>query len=138
MAASKGRLLLIKLGDGATPTEVFTTVAGMRTTSININNEMVDVTTKDDSGFRKLLDGVSFKAVSMSGGGIIQGSANRQAVTGKALSGSIDNYEIVFEDGDKFSGAFQVTSADLTGNHDGAEEYSMSLESSGTVTYTAA
>lgn len=137
MTAQKGRLLVLKIGDGAT-SEVFTTVAGLRANSLTINNEMVDVTTKDDLGWRKLLEGVSFKSMSLSGSGLIQDSANRVAVTGKALSGSIDNYEIYFEDGDKFAGAFQCTSAEITGNHDGAEEYSISLESSGTVTYTAA
>lgn len=134
MAAQKGRLFLLKLGNGAT-SETFTTVAGLRANSIAINNEMVDVTTKDNSGWRELLEGVSFKSVSVSGSGIIQGSTNRVAVTGKALSGTIDNYEIVFEDGDKFTGAFQVTSCELTGSHDGAEEYTMTLESSGAVTY---
>ncbi|WP_339862364.1 phage major tail protein, TP901-1 family [Paremcibacter congregatus] len=136
MTAQKGRLFILKLGDGLT-VETFATVAGMRASSLTINNEMVDVTTKDDVGWRKLLDGVSFKSFSISGSGLIQSSANRQAVTGKALSGSIDNYEIYFEDGDKFAGAFQCTSAEITGNHDGAEEYTLSLESSGAVTYTA-
>ena len=46
MAAQKGRSLLMKIGDGASP-EAFTTIGGMRSTSIAINDEMVDVTNKD-------------------------------------------------------------------------------------------
>ena len=41
MAAQKGSALLMKIGDGASP-EVFTTIGGMRSTSISMNDEVVD------------------------------------------------------------------------------------------------
>ena len=59
MAAQKGSALLMKIGDGASP-EVFTTIGGLRSTSISLNEEAVDVTTKDSSGkYRELLGAAS-------------------------------------------------------------------------------
>ena len=40
MAAQKGSALLMKIGDGGSP-EAFTTIGGMRSTSIALNDEMV-------------------------------------------------------------------------------------------------
>ena len=46
MAAQKGSAMLMKVGNAASP-EVFTTIAGLRSTSLTVNNESVDVTNKD-------------------------------------------------------------------------------------------
>ncbi|MFN3232937.1 MAG: phage major tail protein, TP901-1 family [Alphaproteobacteria bacterium] len=135
--AELGRLFLLKIGAGDGPPETFSTVAGLNTTSLTINNETVDVTTKDDVGWRTLLAGASFRTMSVSGNGIIQSAANKQQLVDNALDGSIDNYEMTFEDGAKFTGAFQVTSVELSGEHNGALTYSISLESSGAVTFAA-
>ena len=43
MAAQKGADLLMKIGDGGSP-ESFTTIGGMRSTSLSMNDEMVDIT----------------------------------------------------------------------------------------------
>ena len=56
MAAQKGSALLMKIGNGASP-EVFTTIGGMRSTSISMNDEVVDITIKiveEQGQFRKL------------------------------------------------------------------------------------
>ena len=42
MAAQKGSALLMKIGNAGSP-ETFTTIAGMRSTSISMNDEMVDI-----------------------------------------------------------------------------------------------
>ena len=42
MAAQKGRALLMKLGNSGSP-ETFTTIGGMRSTSISINDETFQV-----------------------------------------------------------------------------------------------
>jgi TP901-1 family phage major tail protein len=48
MAAQKGKDLLIKLGDGGTP-EVFTAIAGLRTTSLGFNAQTIDITNADSA-----------------------------------------------------------------------------------------
>ena len=56
MAGLQGRLLALKLGDGASP-EVFTTVAGIKTKGIAFANGTVDITTDDSLGIKELLAG---------------------------------------------------------------------------------
>ena len=45
MVAEKGSAFLLKVDDGATP-PVYSTVAGLRTTQLWVNSEVVNVTSK--------------------------------------------------------------------------------------------
>ena len=49
MAAEKGSAFLLKIGNGATPI-AYATVAGLRTTQLQVNGEAVTVTSKDSGG----------------------------------------------------------------------------------------
>lgn len=137
MPAEKGRSFVLKVGDGATPTEAFTTVGGMRSTSISLNNETVDVSDKDSNGWRELLAAAGARSVTVSGSGVFKDTASEDTVRVNALGQSVDNYEIVFESGDKFAGPFQITSLEYTGDNNDARQYSITLESAGAVTFTA-
>ncbi|GER08229.1 tail protein [Iodidimonas muriae] len=137
MTAEKGRGFLVKLGDGANP-EIFSTIGGMRSTSLNINSTPVDITHKDSGGWRSLLSGAGVRRLSVSGSGIFTNSAAETALRAQALAGSIANFQILFENGDLFSGPFQVTTLDYSGEHDGARTYTMSLESAGVIDLSVA
>ncbi|RME64310.1 MAG: hypothetical protein D6782_08530 [Alphaproteobacteria bacterium] len=62
MAAEKGSAFLLKISDGGAPA-VFTTVGGMRTTSLAINAEAVDITNKESGGWRALLGGAGVQTM---------------------------------------------------------------------------
>ena len=51
MAAQKGSSFLLKDNSTGTPT----TIGGLRSTSMTINGEMIDITTKDSSAFFQYL-----------------------------------------------------------------------------------
>lgn len=137
MAAEKGRSFVLKIGDGATA-ESFTTVGGMRSTDITINGEQVDITDKDSAGWRELLANAGVRSVSVAGSGVFKDTASEDTIRTASINQTIDNYEITFESGDKFEGAFQVASLQYTGEHNGARMYNVTLESSGAVTFTSA
>lgn len=134
MAAEKGRAFLLKIGDGGAP-EVFDIVGGMRSTSLRINNEMVDVTNKTSGGWREILSGAGIRHISLAGSGIFTDSTSENTLQAKALTSSVDNYEVAFESGDKFTGAFQVTSLEYAGDYNGERTYNLALESSGVVSF---
>ena len=69
MAAQKGSALLMKIGNAASP-EVFTTIGGMRSTSIALNDEAVDVTNKDSGRARTLLAQGGVNSLTVSGSGV--------------------------------------------------------------------
>ena len=100
MTAQKGSAFLLKISDGAEP-PVYETVAGLRTTQMSINSETVVVTSKDSEGWRELLSGAGVRSVSVSAAGIFLGSEAESRVRANALAGTLDNYELSFEDGEK-------------------------------------
>lgn len=137
MVAQKGSLLLLKVGDGGDP-ESFTTVGGMRTTSLTHNNQSIDTTNKDSGAWRQLLDGAGIRSISISGAGVFTDSTAEETVRGLAMSNSINNYQLNFGNGDVLTGAFQITSYGRSGNYNDEESYTITLASAGTITFTAA
>jgi TP901-1 family phage major tail protein len=132
MTAQKGSAFLLKIGDGALP-PAFRTGAGLRTTQMSINGDTVVVTHKESGGWRELLSGAGTRSVSVSAAGIFLGSEAEAAVRGHALAGTITDYELSFEDGEKMRGAFLVQRLDYAGDFNGERNYTLQLESSGPV-----
>jgi len=132
MTAQKGAAFLLKIGDGAVP-PAYQTVAGLRTTQMSINGDAVVVTHKDSGGWRELLSGAGTRSVSVSAAGIFLGSAAEAAIRAHALGGTIDQYELSFEDGEKLRGQFVVLRLDYAGDFNGERNYMLQLESSGPV-----
>jgi|TARA_R100001224_G_scaffold103307_1_gene75963 TP901-1 family phage major tail protein len=142
MAAGKGSSFLLKENSTGTPA----TVGGLRSTSMSINGEMVDITDKDAGAFissgndkaRVLLQGGGVRSMTLSASGVFTDSSTENLVRGFAFDGAIQNYDLVFSDGSKIAGAFLITSYERAGEYNGEETYSLTLESSNTITYTNA
>jgi TP901-1 family phage major tail protein len=132
MTAQKGAAFLLKIGDGAQPPE-YATVAGLRTTQMSINGDAVVITSKDSAGWRDLLSGAGTRSVSVSAAGIFLGSEAETAIRGHALGGTVADYELSFEDGEKLRGRFLVQRLDYAGDFNGERNYTLQLESSGPV-----
>ncbi|MHA1835999.1 MAG: phage major tail protein, TP901-1 family [Candidatus Odinarchaeia archaeon] len=133
MAASRGRSILLKISDGTSP-GAFTSIAGLRSKTITINNETVDITTSDDAPWRQLLGNTGIRSVSMSGSGVFQDDAAVNDVEDLAMNGLAQEFQMVFENGDIIQGFFQVTSFEYGGEHTAEQTYSVSFESSANVT----
>ena len=142
MAAGKGSSFLLKENSTGTPA----TVGGLRSTSMTINGEAVDITTKDSNAFissgndkaRDLLQGGGVRSMTISASGVFTDSSTENLVRGFAFDGAIQNYDLIFSDGSKIAGAFLITSYERAGEFNGEETYSLTLESSNTITYTNA
>lgn len=132
MPAQSGAAFLLKITNGATPA-VYQTIAGLRTTQLSINGDTVVVTHKQSGGWRDLLSGAGTRSVSVSAAGIFLGSVAENTVRNRALDGTLDDYELSFEDGAKLRGKFLVQRLDYAGDFNGERSYTMQLESSGPV-----
>ena len=132
MPAQNGSTFLLKLGDGASPV-TYETVAGLRTTQMTINGDPVAVTHKQSGGWRDLLSGAGTRSVSIRASGIFLGSSGEQAVRAHALAGTLDDYELSFEDGERLQGRFLIQRLDYSGDYNGERTYTLQLESSGAV-----
>lgn len=132
MTAQKGSAFLLKIGDGAQP-PAYQTVAGLRTTQLSINGDAVVVTHKESGGWRDLLSGAGVRSVSVSAAGIFLASEAEAEIRAHALAGTIDDYELSFEDGERLRGRFLVQRLDYSGDFNGERNYTLQLESSGAV-----
>ena len=132
MTAQKGSAFLLKISDGAQP-PAYETVAGLRTTQMSINGDTVVVTHKESGGWRDLLSGAGTRSVSVSASGIFLGSDAEAQVQAQALSGTVADYELSFEDGARMRGRFLVQRLDYAGDFNGERNYTLQLESSGPV-----
>lgn len=141
MAKKLGRALLVKIGDGG-GTEVFTNLCGLNSKTLTINNSSIDVTTPDCATpggalWTETLSGL--KNVSVSGDGFFEDSASELRMNTVAMGAdNICNFQIVVPDFGTYAGAFRIASLEFGGETEGGVTYSVSLESSGAVTFTAA
>lgn len=132
MAAERGSAFLLKIGSGG-ETPSFATVAGLKTTQLSINGDAVAITNKGSGGWRELLSGAGVRSVSVAASGIFTGSSAESEIRGLALSGTLQDYELSFESGERLRGEFLVTRLDYAGDFNGERNYTLALESSGEV-----
>ncbi|MCB5425228.1 phage tail protein [Altererythrobacter sp. CC-YST694] len=132
MTAQKGSAFLLKIGDGATPA-TYRIVAGLRTTQMSINGDTVVITHKQSGGWRELLSGAGIRSVSVSAAGLFLGSEAEADLRSHALAGTLEEYELSFEDGERLRGRFLIQRLDYAGDFNGERNYTLQLESSGAV-----
>lgn len=135
MTAQKGRLYLLKLGT----TGAGGAVAGVRTTSVKINNEEVDITNKDSGGWRELLEGAGNQSVDIDVEGIVSDAANYETLQGYAQAASINGFQLINTaagDTDAISGLFLISGWTQGQPHNKESTFSCTLKSSGAITFT--
>lgn len=129
-----GKDFLLKLGTWSGGTAV----ADCRTHTLRINHELVDITNKSSARFRTLLEGAGTKSATVTLGGVMTNDAGLETFQGYANAGSINAMALGWADGDTLEGSFQVTSFEITGDHNNEQSFTATLESSGAWTFTAA
>jgi len=135
MVAQKGKDLLLKLD--STGLGNFITVAGLRSKRIAFNSQTVDVTDADSVGrWRELLAGSGVQRASISGSGIFRDQQSDAEIRARFFAGDISKWQLAVPDFGVVEGAFQITSLEYTGAHDGEVTFEMALESAGPVSFT--
>ena len=136
MAAQNGKDLLIKLD--MTGAGQFETIAGLRATRISFNTESVDVTSLESSGgWRELLGGAGVKSASISGSGVFKDENTDERARQIFFDGEVPNFQVIIPDFGTVEGAFQLTSIEYAGSHNGEATYELSMASAGALTFTA-
>jgi len=136
MAAQNGKDLLVKIdmtGDGQ-----FETAAGLRATRISLNAESIDVTSLESAGgWRELLGGAGVKTASISGSGVFKDATTDERARQIFFDGETPDFQVIIPGFGTLQGAFQLTSIEYAGSHNGEATYEMALASAGQLTFTA-
>jgi TP901-1 family phage major tail protein len=133
-----GRLMLIKSSDGAGGFEV---AAALKSKTLSIANNGVDVTTPDMDApegvmWSELLTGST--SISVSGSGYAIKSAAEARLVALSMSGeAIDDFEVIVPNIGTFKGPFMVASLDAGGEQEDGVTFGLSLNSAGKIVFTA-
>lgn len=137
MVAQAGKLILIKRKPPGGGSSV--TVGGMRSKSITLNKETVDVTDSDSvEQWRELLSGAGVKSCSISGSGVFKDSAAEALILSDFLDDVMPDMEFIVPGLGTFAGAYDVASIEYSGEYNGEAQFSMSWESAEAIEFTAA
>jgi TP901-1 family phage major tail protein len=136
MPAQRGRDLLLKLD--TTGASNFVTVAGLRTRTLAIGAETVDVTHAESAGqWRELLGQAGTKRARLSGAGVFKDDASDATVRELAFAGAVRAWQVIVPDFGTIQGPFQITSLEYSGAHDRELTFEITLESAGALAFAA-
>jgi predicted secreted protein len=122
MAARSGRELLIKMAG--------TAIAGMKTATVSFTAEGVDITDKLDGGYRTMADFAGVMSFEISGEGVAKDADIRDLF--KAGGGFLlSDVTIEWDSGEEWECDVWVSSYEETAAHDGATDFSVTMQSSG-------
>lgn len=132
-----GRLMLIKSPDGASGFEV---TAALRSKTLSVNNNAVDVTTPnpiDPEGpmWAELLTGSTNIAVSGSGYAV-KSEAEARLVQLSMSGEAIGEFQIVVPNIGTFEGPFFVATVEAGGEQEDGITFGLTLNSAGLITFT--
>jgi len=137
MTAQQGKDLLIKIGDGADP-ESFTTVAGLRATTLAFNAQTVDVTNADSAEMWRELLASGVKSATVSGSGVFKDAASDAAIRSAFFDQRLAHWQIAIPSFGTVTGPFKIAQLQYDGPFDGEVKLSLSLASAGQLTFAGA
>lgn len=136
MAKQMGRAVLVQVELPAN-SGTFVSLGGTRTKSVKINNEQVDVTDADSSGTKTLLEGAGVNSIQVTASGLFSDEETFDTVREAAENNQHLNFKVVFPGATYsrvYEGEFAPSSFEEGGEFNGAVTFSLTLDSSGTIT----
>lgn len=134
-ATRTGAAISMDVTDASVAVELYVAVGGLRSKSMSLSSDGIDITSEDSDEWTTLLDGAGIRSMEISGDGVYNNSAVFQGVVTKFLANQLTCLAFVeYKSGRVYSGCFKITSLEITGSHDGEATYSMSASSSGAIT----
>ncbi|WP_339064719.1 phage tail tube protein [Teredinibacter turnerae] len=114
-----------------------TAIAGLQARTISYAGEAIDISSDDDNGFRGLDDAVGVRSLDISGEGTLVDATFQNLAFGTGAK-KLTDISLTLPDGATITGDFLLPTFELTGGTNEDATYSISLQSSGEWTYTAA
>lgn len=113
----------------------FTLLAALRSTTMTLNNEAIDVTDKDGSLWKTLLECAGVESISIKASGICNNSASFLFIRSSVITGAFINARIEsnlnYRLREVYEGAFKITSMESSGEYNKEEIFSLTLDSNG-------
>lgn len=120
--------------DATVTMNVYKTIGGLRSSTLSFSSEDIDVSNHGSNQWTTLKGGAGMRAFAISGSGVYTNAANYRAMEDSAFANSLVALAFIELDGGRvYSGNFKINSLEASGEYDGEASFSMSANSSGTV-----
>ena len=134
MAGEGGKTFLLQVDKGASTWE---TIAGLRSASMSLAVEGVDITHHGSNEWREFLGGAGVRSLSVSGSGVFRDDDSMDVLRSGFINRTLITCRLNDTDaGIIYSGTFLVTSLEFAGEYSAEKTFTCSLESSGEITVT--
>ena len=131
MATFAGEDLVLKVATSAGSTS-YTTVGLMTEHTLTINNEQVDITTKDDNRWGSMAS-YGKREVVITGSGIVSDDAAfGQLETVAQTAGENLSYQVAYGNSKTVTGSFNLSGLEYSAPNNDAQRFSLTLNSDGT------
>lgn len=138
MGKESGNNVIVKVGNGATPTEVFTALKGQTSSKLTMNGKPIDISDKTSGNWGATLAGTLDASVSVSGFPDWPDTDGWDKLRAAFIANGTINCELVVNaSGAKFKGPFAITSFNLDGPVNAGTGYDITLQASGPLTWVA-
>jgi predicted secreted protein len=139
MPQHKGRLLLVKIGDGASP-EVFANVCGIQTRSFNLSATEVDTTIPDcvnpgNAVVRTAEPGIVNRT--FSGSGKFVSGATSDILMDHVNAATVFNAQVVVPGLGEYEGSWMVSEFEFSGEMEGNMDFNATFVAAGPLEFTA-
>ncbi|WP_082550014.1 phage tail tube protein [Mesorhizobium sp. Root157] len=139
MPQELGRLLLIKIGDAASP-EVFDNLCGIKTRSFNLSANEVDTTIPDcnnPGGAVQKTGEPGIVTRTFNGSGAFVSGATQAILMGHVRGGTKFNAKVIVPGEGAYAGSWMVSDFEFSGEMEGNMEFSATFTAAGALTFTA-
>lgn len=139
MPQQKGRLLLIKIGDGASP-EQFLNLAGMKTRSFNLSAGEIDTTIPDRNNPGGKVQKTSEPGIvnrTFSGSGAFVSDATQAVLMAAVREATIFNAQVIVPGEGTYTGPWMVSDFQFSGEMEGNMDFSATFNAAGPLTFVA-
>lgn len=136
MSAHAGRHLLLKVETA--DASQFETIGGLRARTLDLTQELVNVTHGQSEGrWRELLGDAGLRHGKIAGSGLFRDATSDARVRTLFFDGAVANWQIVIPQFGTITGPFLVAMLEYAGKHDDAITFDMVLESAGVLRFAA-
>ena len=130
MPIESSKFFLVKIGNGASPNEVFSNLGAQSDGRLGLNAQRIDTSNKTTAGWRTSLAGLREFVVDCSGFANWPDTAGLDRLLAVAVAGTDFSIRVVYNSlNDNFQAeSVQATSLEINGANNNATQYSTTME----------
>ncbi|RWX28958.1 phage tail protein [Rhizobium leguminosarum] len=135
-----GRLLLVQIGDGGSPTELFTNLCGLKTRSFSLSASEIDTTIPSCTNPGDVVQKTSRPGIAsrtFTGSGAYVAGANMTAFMQHVINTTAFNAKVIVPGLGTFTGSFFVTDFSASGDVEPNMEFSATFTAADVLSFTA-